>query len=123
MKIAVVTDTVAGIPSDLIKKHNILVAPIHIIWDGVDYRDSVDMPVSEFYARLRKSKTLPTTTSAIQGEFLQIFERLKGKVDGVVVLTISKEIPAACYDSALNAKALVEVLPIEVIDTRTAMMA
>ena len=92
MKIAVVTDTVAGIPSDLIKKYNILVAPIHIIWDGVDYRDTVDMPVSEFYNRLRKSKTLPTTTSAIQGEFLQIFERLKGKVDGVVVLTISKEI-------------------------------
>ena len=122
-KIAVVTDTVAGIPADLVKKYNILVAPIHIIWDGVDYRDSIDMPVTEFYARLRKSKTLPTTTSAIQGEFLQIFESLKGNVDGIVALTISEVIPAACYSSALNAKTLVEGLPIEVIDTRTAMMA
>jgi DegV family protein with EDD domain len=122
-KIVVVTDTVAGIPADLVKKYNIFVAPIHIIWDGVDYRDSIDMPVTEFYSRLRKSKTLPTTTSAIQGEFLQIFESLKGNVDGIVTLTISEVIPAACYSSALIAKKLVEGLPIEVIDSRTAMMA
>jgi DegV family protein with EDD domain len=121
--IAVVTDSVAAIPADLVKKYNIYVAPVHIIWDGVDYRDSVDLPISEFYSRLRKSKTLPTTSSAIQGEFLQIFEGLRGKVDGVVALTLSDVIPAACYNSALNAKQLVEGLTIEVIDTRTVMMA
>ena len=121
-KIAVVTDSVACIPSNLVKKYNILVAPVHIIWDRVDYRDSIDLPISEFYARLRKSKTLPTTTSAIQGEFLQIFDRLKDKVDGIVAIILTGEL-GACYNSALNAKEMVKEIPIEVIDTRTAMMA
>ena len=121
-KIAVVTDSVATIPDELVKKYNIYVAPVHIIWDKVDYRDGVDLQTSEFYARLRKSKTLPTTSSAIQGEFIQIFEGLRGKVDGIVTLALTGALGAA-YDSALNAKELVPDIPIEVIDTRTAFMA
>ncbi len=121
-KIAVVTDSVATIPADLVKKYNIFVAPVHIIWDKVDYRDSVDLKTNEFYARLRKSKTLPTTSSGIQGDFLEIFEGLRGKVDGIVTLALTGALGAA-YNSALNAKEMVPDIPIEVIDTRTAMMA
>ena len=121
-KIAVITDSVATIPAELVKKYNIYVAPVHIIWDKVDYRDSVDLQTSEFYARLRKSKTLPTTSSAIQGEFIQIFEALQGKVDGIVVIALTGALGAA-YNSALNAKELVTGVPIEVIDTNSAFMA
>ena len=121
-KIAVVTDSVATLPHDLVKKYNILVAPVHIIWDRVDYRDSVDIQTSEFYKRLRKSKTLPTTSSGIQGEFIQIFEGLQGKVDGIVTLTLTGALGAA-YTSAVNAKELIKDVPIEIVDTRTAMMA
>ncbi len=91
-KIAVVTDSVATVPADLVKKYNIYVAPVHIIWDRVDYRDSVDLKVSEFYTRLRKSKTLPTTSSGMQGEFLQIIEGIKGKVESIVTLHLSGDI-------------------------------
>lgn len=121
-KIAVVTDSVATIPADLAKKYNIIVAPVHIIWDRVDYRDGVDLQTSEFYTRLRKSKTLPTTSSAIQGEFIQIYEGLRGKVDGIVTVALTGALGAA-YNSALNAKKLVPEVPIEVIDTHTAFMA
>ncbi len=121
--VAVVTDSMATIPVDLVRKYNISVAPLHIIWDKIDYRDGVDIQTGEFYSRLPKSKTLPTTDSAIQGEFLQIFESLKATASGIVVLTVSAAMPSGCYDSALSAKALVEGIPIEVIDTRTALMA
>jgi len=121
-KIAVVTDSVATIPNELVKQNNILVAPVHIIWDKVDYRDSVDIKTSDFYARLRKSKTLPTTSSGMPGEFVKIFEGLQNKVDGIVTLTLTGALGAA-YNSALKAKEMVKDIPIEVIDTRTAMMA
>jgi DegV family protein with EDD domain len=121
-KIAVVTDSVATIPVDLVKRYNIYVAPVHIIWDKVDYRDSVNIKTNEFYKRLRNSKTLPTTSSAIQGEFLLIFEQLRDKVDSIVTLTLTGGLGAA-YNSALNARELVKDIPIEVIDTQTAMMA
>lgn len=122
MKIAVVTDSVACIPTDLANQYNIRVAPVQIIWDKVAYRDGIDMPTREFYARLRASKTMPTTSSGIQGEFLQIFEDLKGKVDGIVAIVLTGALGAA-YSSACNAREMVSEVPIEVIDTSTAMMA
>ena len=121
-RIAVVTDSVACIPTDLVQKYNIHVAPVQIIWDRTAYRDGIDMTPKEFYARLRTSKTLPTTSSGIQGEFVQIFEELRGKVDGIVAIVLTGALGAA-YNSACNARELVSDVPIEVIDTRSAMMA
>jgi len=120
--IAVVTDSVACIPADLVNKYNIHVAPVHIIWDGVKYQDGVTLSPKEFYTRLRTSKTLPTTSSAIQGEFIQIFESLRQKVDGIVTIVLTSALGAA-YSAANNAKEMVEDVRIEVIDTHTAMMA
>ncbi len=121
-KIAVVTDSVACIPPDLVKRYDIHVAPVQIIWDRVTYRDGIDLSPAEFYARLRTARELPTTSSAIQGEFLTIFENLRGKVDGIVAIVLTGALGAA-YSSASNAKEMVSDVPTEVIDTSQAMMA
>ena len=121
-KIGIVTDSVACIPTNLVKKYDIHVAPVQIIWDRDAYRDGIDMTPNEFYARLRTSKTLPTTSSGIQGEFLQIFEGLRQKVDSIVTIVLTGALGAS-YSSACNAKEMVSDIPIEVIDTSTAMMA
>ncbi len=121
-RIAVVTDSIACIPPELVEKYGIYVAPLHIMWDKATYRDGVDMSPKEFYTRLRTSKTLPTTSSAIQGEFIQIFENLKQKVDGIVSIAVTGALGTA--DSAAhNASEIVGGTPVEVIDSRSAMMA
>jgi DegV family protein with EDD domain len=122
-KIAVVTDSVACISEDLLKQYDIRVAPVQIIWDRAKYRDGVDIKTADFYKRLRVSKTLPTTSSGIAGEFLQIYEDLKAKkVDGIVAVVLTGGLGAA-YSSAMTAKDMVSGVPIEVVDTRTVMMA
>lgn len=120
-KIAVVTDSISCLPEDLKLKYNIIVAPCYIIWDKVQYRDGVDMTAQEAYARLRTSKTIPTTTSTIQGEFVRIFESLRGKVDGIVTVTVTGGL-GSCYNSALDAKNMLPDIPIEVIDSRNCYM-
>lgn len=120
-KIAVVTDSTATLPEDLVKKYNIHVAPLSINWDKVTYKDGVDLKPLEFYQRLRKSTTLPTTSGAIQGEFIQIFEELRGKVDGIVAIVVTGALSAA-YSSAVNAKNMVPDMKIEIIDSRLATM-
>jgi DegV family protein with EDD domain len=120
-KIAVVTDSVACIPYDLLKRYDIRVAPVHIIWDKVPYRDGIDISIEGFYKRLRTSKKLPTTSSAIQGEYIGIYEGLRGKVDGIVTIVLSGELGAS-YNSACTAREVVGGVNVEVIDTRTALM-
>lgn len=125
-KIAVVTDTAACLPPEIAQKYGIPIAPLHIIIGGEkEYRDGVDLDTMEFYAKLRKmgkKEKLPTTSSSIPGEFVTIFESLRGKVDGVVTIVMTSAI-AGCYNSALQARELVPDLPIEVVDTKTAMSA
>ena len=121
-KIAIVTDSVACIPPDLVAQYGIHIAAVQVIWDRKTYRDGIDMSMKEFYARLRTSKTLPTTTSAIQGEYIQIYEALSGKVDHIVVITLSGALGASS-SSALSAAEIVPDTPVEVVDTSTAMLA
>jgi DegV family protein with EDD domain len=121
-KVAVVTDSTATIQEETLQKYGIHVAPLQITWDKIRYRDGIDIQPDEFYQRLRTSATLPTTSGAIQGEFLQIFEGLRGKVDGIVVITLSKELSAA-YISAINTVGMITDLPIEVIDSKLSTMA
>jgi DegV family protein with EDD domain len=119
----VATDSVSNIPRELADSHHIYIAPIHLLWEGEEYRDEIDITPEEFYSRLRVAKELPTTSGAIQGEFLRIFEELRGKVDGVVVIVLSPDLPSAGYSSALAAREMVEGLLIEVIDSRLALIA
>lgn len=120
-KIAIVTDSTATLTEDLVQQYNIRVAPLSITWDKVKYRDGVDLQPLEFYQRLRKSTTLPTTSGAVQGEFLQIFEELREKVDGIVAIVVTGALSAA-YSSAMNAKNMVPEMQIEIIDSRLATM-
>jgi len=120
--VAVVTDSTATLPQELAQKYNIHIAPLYINWDRERFRDGIDIKPEEFYRRLRHSKTLPTTSGAIQGEYLQIFESLRGKAEGIVVFTLSAELSAA-FNSANIARELVPDLLIEIIDSRISTMA
>jgi len=117
-RIAVVTESTCCIPQELVQKYGIHVVPLIIIWDKVQYRDGVDIQPAEFYQRLRKATTsFPTTTSAVQGGFLEIFEKLNGQVDGAVAVVLGKRIPAAGFDSAVTAGKMVPELALDFVDT------
>ena len=75
-KIAVVTDSSAYIPNELIKAHHISVVPLVLIWEEKTYRDGVDIQPGEVYARLKTAKTLPTTSQATVGDMQNAFQEL-----------------------------------------------
>lgn len=115
--IAVVTDSTSCIPAGLAQKYGIHVVPLIIIWDRVQYRDGVDITPDEFFKKQRISESRPSTTSAIQGAFLEKFEELRGKVDGVVAVIVGQRFPSAGVSSALSAAEMVPELEIEVVDS------
>lgn len=122
-KIVIVTDSIACLPDDIARKYNIIIVPCYLIWDNVQFRDGIDMTAKQAYERLRTAKTLPTTTSTIQGEFVKVFESLKGKVDGVVVVTVTSKL-GACYNSVALARDIVkEIPPLKIVDSRSAHLA
>jgi len=123
MTVAVLVDTSSGITKEIADEYHLRLVPLHLMWDRKEYADWVDIAPKEFYARLKTAKTLPTTDGSVQGEFYDAFEELRGKVDGIVAITLSPNTPSAGYRSALVAKDMVEGIPIEVVDSHFVIVA
>ena len=74
--IAVLTDSVACVPDELLERYPIHVIPLHVNFGTESYLDGVEMSLDEFYRRLRENKSLPTTSAPSVGEFKAFYQRL-----------------------------------------------
>lgn len=121
-KVAIVTDSTSYLPSNYVEEFGVTVVPLTLQWDGASYRDGVDILPDEFYTRLSDSKTLPTTSQATVNDFTQVYKRIMDEGFDILTLPISSGI-SGTYDSAIQAKAQLGNVPIEIIDTRLVSMA
>jgi DegV family protein with EDD domain len=121
-RIAIVTDSSAYIPDELMRGLNIHVIPVWLIWDGKNYRDGIDIKPEEFYRRLKTSKTLPTTSQPSANEFEEFFIECGKKYDAIVAPLVSSKMSGtiACAQAAVNT---LTDLSIKIIDTFTGSMA
>ena len=121
-KIAIVTDSSAFIPDELMSGLDIHVIPVWLIWDNESYRDGVDIRPDEFYARLKKSKTLPTTSQPSIKEFEAFFLECSRSYDAIVAPLVSSKMSGtiACAQQAANE---MTHFPIQIIDTFAGSMA
>ena len=121
-KVAIVTDSTAYLPPEFITKHQIKVIPLTVIWEGKPYTDGVEITTSDFYNRLQKSSSLPSTSQPPAGEFKDCFSTILEEGKDIVAILISAGI-SGTVNSALQAQAELDPARIEVIDSKTAAMA
>jgi len=76
MDIALVTDSTADIPKDLIEQHHIHVVPNLIIIDGQNLVDGQEISRQEFYERLPTMKNPPTTAAQSSGAYQELYQKL-----------------------------------------------
>lgn len=102
-KIALVTDSTAYIPSDLVEQYNLTVTPQVLIWGEETYEDGVDIQPDEFYERLKISKTMPTTSQVSIATMKSTFEDLIEKGYDVLGIFLSAKL-SGTIQSAIQAK-------------------
>ena len=76
MKIGIVTDSTADLPSYLIEQHEIHVVPTILVLEGKEYADGLEISREEFYKRLPSLQTPPTTAAPSIGDFATPYETL-----------------------------------------------
>ncbi len=115
-KVAIVTDSSAYLPPEIVSELGIHVVPLTLQWDGESYRDGEDIRAEEFYERLAKSDTIPTTSQVTVGEFDQLFKSLLDQDYAVFAMLISSGI-SGTVESAIQAKEAFKDAPLEVMDS------
>jgi len=120
--VAIITDSSAYLPDEMVKELDLHVVPMTLHWDGESYRDGVDIKAEAFYERLGNSSTIPTTSQTTVGEFKRLFGELLGQGREVFALLISSGI-SGTVESALQAQTHFEGEPLEVMDSQLVSMA
>jgi DegV family protein with EDD domain len=122
MTVKIVTDSLSDITSDIAQGLGITIVPLTVSFGQESFLDRVTITTDEFYYRLTHDATWPTTTQPPPGDFVNIYNKLAGETDEILVITLSSKL-SGTYESALAARSLVEKeCRIEVIDSLTVAM-
>lgn len=121
-EIAIITDTLASIPPDLLKKYDIETALQILIWGEETLLDGVDITAQQFYERLATSDVIPTTSQATAGSFVKLFEPHVAKGTPILAIVVSDEL-SGTIQSAQTAKSEFPDATIEIVDSKAVSMA
>src|SRR5690242_14142193 len=117
---AIVLDSTADFPEAPDRFPNWRVVPLYVLFGDESYRDYVELAPPEFYARLRTSEQLPTTSQPTPGDFLQVYEELAA-YERIYSLHISAALSGTFQSAATAAAELGD--KVRVVDSESASAA
>ena len=100
---AVVCDTTAYLPTDLLAERGIKTISLYVSVDGEQQRESEISDFDAFYERLRASENGATTSQPSIGDFLEVYEPLLAEGREVVSIHISAGI-SGTFEAAGQAR-------------------
>jgi DegV family protein with EDD domain len=123
-KVALVTDSTAYIPREVMQQHNISVVPQVVIWDNQTLEDGVDIQPTAFYARLSTSKTMPTTSQVSVPNMHKAFSSLLDQGYDVLGMFLSTKLSGTMQSAYQGREELTRGKEkVEIFDTETTAMA
>ena len=100
MRIAIVTDSTADLPSVMTEKLDIAVIPTIIVMDGQDFEDGRGISRQVFYQKLPEMDPSPTTAAPAGGVFANTYQRLlDAGYDQVLSIHAARQL-SGIYNSA-----------------------
>jgi DegV family protein with EDD domain len=100
---AVVCDTTAYLPTDLLASKGIKTISLYVAVDGEQEKESEVTDYNDFYERLRASESGATTSQPSIGDFLEVYEPLLDEGREVVSIHISAGI-SGTFEAAGQAR-------------------
>lgn len=122
-KVAILTDSTAYLPQDLLARYNIATIPLQVIWGEETFQDGVTIQPGDFYRRLQTAKIMPTTSQPSAGAMKETFARLLEQEAAVLGIFISSKLSGTIQSAAQGREMLGSGAEnIEIFDSQTTAM-
>jgi DegV family protein with EDD domain len=102
VSVAVVTDSTTYLPRELVDRWAIHEVSLYVGWGGDLRAEDTYQDLNAFYARLRESPGMPTTSQPSEGDFLACFEPLVSAGRDVVSIHLASGL-SGTYETAVRA--------------------
>jgi DegV family protein with EDD domain len=86
---ALVVDSTADLPDNLLNDPNVTMVPLTVFFDGQGYLDWAELKPAEFYEKLKTASTLPTTSQPSPGTWLETYQLLRERYERVYSIHMS----------------------------------
>ena len=121
-KIAIISDTDASLPADIIQRYNIGQVAITVEFGEESFKSEIEISDAEVFARIDREGILPTTSAPAPGAFAEAYEMaFDDGADAIVCFCVSGEV-SATYSAAIVARDMFPDREIVVVDTQSLSM-
>lgn len=101
-EIAILTDSIADLPKEIMDEHQIHLLPLNIIIDGVNYLDKVTISSNYFYELMDELETYPSSAQITVKEAEKALLDIAVNYDEIIAITVSSKM-SGTYDSLVKA--------------------
>ncbi len=102
-EVAIVTDSIACLPKELVERYGIRVVSIRLLIQGKVYRDLVDITPTQAYEFLDQDPDRFNTSPASPGHFLGVYREASSQAKQILCITLSSKLSTG-YEMARIAR-------------------
>lgn len=121
--IKIVTDSTADIPKELAEQWDIAIVPLKVHLDDETYLDGVTLTPSEFFEKLGRASSFPSTSQPSPNDFVEKYQEILneyGDETQIISIHLSSALSGTCQSARLGASLLEPAREIVVVDSKKA---
>jgi DegV family protein with EDD domain len=119
---AIVLDSTADFPDAARHHANWRVVPLYVNFGTESHRDGVDLGADAFYARLKATEAMPTTSQPTPGDFKSAYDEL-APYERILTLTIASRLSGTFQSAGLTGDERVRTIDSETASAAITMLA
>ncbi len=112
-KIKITADSTCDLNEEMIKKFDVEIIPLHIVYDNESFEDGVNIFASDIIERYRTKKQLPKTAAVSMWEYTEHFKKYVDAGYDVIHISLGSSISSSHQNSVAVAAELGHVYPID----------
>ena len=116
MTVVISADRTCDLPSDMLEKHNLKTVPYHIVLDGKEYLDNIDITLAEIFDAYKDHGSLPQTSAVSPNEYKAHFNELRrehGSDCEIVHITLGSALTSSYEHCCEAAQELGGIYPVD----------
>lgn len=112
-KVIISTDSPADVPVAIVEKYNVAICPLHVILNGEDRLDGVNITTDEIFSNYKQTKSLPSTSAIPVGEYTDKFAELTADGSSVVHISLSSGVSSSHRNAVIAAEDFEDVYVVD----------